>query len=411
MKPTPARVIAMQGRPLAIKCSNLHLFHTFELLNVIPSHLPDKLPEKPDVSELRQAFIENAPQYLAISGLLIGFAFGYIAYRTNFCTMGGVSDALTFGDYRRFRSWILAGAVAIAGTQLLTYSGIVAVENSIYIGSSLNWSGHVLGGLIFGFGMVFAGGCPSRNLARAGGGDLRSLMTLVFVGIFAFAAMGGIFGPLRAWLVEATAVPMTALGAPTSSLADIATAHGAISAEFSGLTIGFMIAGLFALYCFSSRELRSSPVHIVAGVGVGLCIIAGWAATGLAFDEFTEAPVQPISLTYVRPTGDALDWLQRFTALGLPGFGVTTVFGALIGAFIAAMLMGRFRITTFSDPGDTLRSLSGAALMGIGGVMALGCSIGQGLTGISTLALGSFLSLVAIIAGAIIGLKTLERLA
>jgi len=363
------------------------------------------------VLELRQAFIDNAPQYLAISGLLIGFAFGYIAYRTNFCTMGGVSDALNFGDYRRFRSWILAGAVAIAGTQLLTYGGIVAVENSIYIGSSLNWTGHVFGGLIFGFGMVFAGGCPSRNLARAGGGDLRSLMTLVFVGIFAFASMGGIFGPIRAWLAETTSLPMSQFGAPTTSLADIAVAHGAVSSDISGLAIGFLIAGLFALYCFSSRELRSSPVHIVAGVGVGLCIIAGWAATGLAFDEFTEAPVQPISLTYVRPTGDALDWLQRFTALGLPGFGVTTVFGAILGAFVAARAMGRFRITTFSDVGDTVRSLSGAALMGIGGVMALGCSIGQGLTGISTLAFGSFLSLVAIIIGAIIGLKTLERFA
>lgn len=363
------------------------------------------------MSELRQAFIENAPEYLAISGLLIGFAFGYIAYRTNFCTMGGVSDALTFGDYRRFRSWILAGAVAIVGAQLLAYADIVAIENSIYIGSSLNWSGHSLGGLIFGFGMVFAGGCPSRNLARAGGGDLRSLLTLVFVGIFAFASIGGIIGPLRAGLVEATSFPMSHWGSPTTSLADIATAHGAAPADISGLAVGFIIAGLLALYCFTSRELRTSPVHIIAGVGVGLCIIAGWAATGLAFDEFTEAPVQPISLTYVRPTGDALDWIQRFTALGLPGFGVTTVFGALIGAFIAAKVMGRFRITTFSGVGDTLRSLSGAALMGIGGVMALGCSIGQGLTGISTLAFGSFLSFVAIVIGAIIGLKTLERIA
>lgn len=364
------------------------------------------------MNELRQAFVENAPQYLAISGLLIGFAFGYVVYRTNFCTMGGISDALTFGDYRRFRSWILAGAVAIVGTQILAFAGIVPIEGSMYIGSSLNWTGHVFGGLIFGFGMVFSGGCPSRNLARAGGGDLRALLILIFVGIFAYATIGGIFGPLRAALLDATAYPMTQLGATSTSLADLFAAHvEEIPAELSGLAVGFGIAALMALFCFGSRDMRASPVHIVAGVAVGLCVIAGWAVTGLAFDDFAERPTQPISLTYVRPAGDTLEWIERYTALGYPGFGVATVLGALLGAFAAALVMRRFRISAFSDTGDTVRSLSGAALMGIGGVMALGCTIGQGLTGISTLALGSFIAFAAIVIGGIIGLKTLERLA
>ncbi|MCV0370952.1 MULTISPECIES: YeeE/YedE family protein [Filomicrobium] len=363
------------------------------------------------MEELRQAFIENAPLYLMISGLVVGFAFGCIVYATNFCTMGGISDAFNFGDYRRFRSWILAGAVAILGTQALAYTGIVSVEKSMYLGPSLNWSGHILGGLIFGFGMVFSGGCPSRNLARAGGGDLRALLTLVVVGIFAYATIGGVLGPLRAAIADATALPMSGLGAPSTSLADMASAHQIVPGDIAGLAVGAIIAGLMMLYCFASREMRASPVHIIAGIAVGLCVIAGWAATGLAFDEFTEAPVPPISLTYVRPAGDSLEWIQRYTALGYPGFGAASVFGALFGAFLAAMSMGRFRVASFSDAGDTVRTLSGAALMGFGGVMALGCTIGQGLTGISTLALGSYLTFVAIVLGGILGLKALERLA
>jgi len=363
------------------------------------------------MDELRQAFVENAPLYLAISGLVIGFAFGFIAHRTNFCTMGGISDAYNFGDYRRFRSWILAGAVAILGTQTIAYLGIVPVGNSMYVGPSLNWSGHILGGLIFGFGMIFAGGCPSRNLARAGGGDLRALLTLVFVGLFAYAAIGGVLGPLRALLADGTALPMSDFGFSTTSLADMAVVNAAVPQETAGLVVGSSIAALLALYCFLSREFRVSPVHVFAGVAVGLCVIAGWAATGLAFDELSEAPVQPISLTYVRPAGDALEWLERYTALGYPGFGAATVFGALAGAFLAAVSVGRFRLNTFSGVGDTLRTLGGAALMGIGGVMALGCTIGQGITGISTLALGSFLTFAAIVVGAVVGLKTMERLA
>ena len=144
-------------------------------------------------------------------------------------------------------------------------------------------------------------------------------------------------------------------------------------------------------------------------MAIGLVVIAGWALTGLAYDDMATKPVPPISLTYVRPTGDALQWLVLFTAEPVPGFGTASVFGALIGAFAAALAMGRFRITTFSDTGGTLRNLAGAALMGLGGVMALGCTIGQGITGISTLALGSFLTFAAIVAGGLWGLRVLER--
>ena len=162
--------------------------------------------------------------------------------------------------------------------------------------------------------------------------------------------------------------------------------------------------------CFMDGKFRTSPVHILSGVGVGLCIVAGWALTGLTFDELSDKPVAPVSLTFVRPTGDTLEWLQRSTALGLPGFGVASVFGTILGAFLMAKTSGQFRITTFSDRGDTLRNLGGAVLMGVGGIMALGCTIGQGITGLSTLAVGAFLTFAGLIAGGILGIRALEAL-
>jgi uncharacterized membrane protein YedE/YeeE len=131
----------------------------------------------------------------------------------------------------------------------------------------------------------------------------------------------------------------------------------------------------------------------------------------MAYEEMSTKPIAPISLTFVRPSGDTLDWLQRFTAIGLPGFGVSTVFGALAGAFATALVTRRLRLQTFADAADTLRCLSGAALMGIGGVMALGCTIGQGITGLSTLSLGSILAALGIVAGGIAGLRVIEKIA
>jgi hypothetical protein len=359
---------------------------------------------------LRDLVAENAPLALSLGGLVIGFLFGAIVFRTNFCTMGSISDIVSFGDYRRFRAWILAATTALVGAQLLQLFGVVELSRSMYLSPNVNWFGHVLGGLMFGYGMVFAGGCPSRNLARVGGGDLRALVALIVVGIFAFMTIGGILGPIRAWLEQATALSLAGIGAPSQGIGDLIRvslgldpATGAVIA-----TIGIAVAAL--AYCFGDEGFRTSPVHIASGIGVGLCVTAGWALTGLAFDEMADRPVAPISLTFVRPAGDTLDWLQRYTALGLPGFGVATVFGAILGAFATAVAMKRFKVTTFSDKADTIRVLSGAALMGTGGVMALGCSVGQGITGVSTLSIGSFISFAAIVTGGVLGMKAFERM-
>jgi uncharacterized protein len=320
--------------------------------------------------------------------------------------MGSLSDIHNFNDYRRFRAWILAAATALLGTQLLHSAGVVALERSMYLASSFNWFGHIAGGFIFGIGMVFAGGCPSRNLARAGGGDLRSLLTLIVLGVVAYMTIAGLIAPVRATVEGATAF---SLGASGQGVGDLLSALTGVSRGTVRLVMTVLIVAPALAFCFIDRRFRNSPVHVVSGVAVGLTVVAGWAVTGLAYDDMATRPVPPISLTYIRPMGDTLQWLSLFTATPAPSFGVASVFGALLGAFAAAVYMGRFRLSTFSDADDTVRNLTGAAMMGVGGVMALGCTVGQAITGVSTLALGSFVTFGAIVAGGWYGLQLFER--
>lgn len=354
---------------------------------------------------LRDVVQSHASLALALGGLAVGMAFGAITATTNFCTMGALSDIHNFGDWRRFRAWILAAATALAGAQLLQAYGVVNLAQSMYLAPNLNWAGHILGGLMFGYGMVFAGGCASRNLARFGAGDLRSLVILIVIGLASYVTIGGILGPVRAAFEQATAFPLANFNLSGQGLAELTGSRGTIMQ----LVLTGVIALTAAIYCFRDSAFRSSRLHIASGLGIGLCVVAGWAVTGLAFDEMAAKPVAPVSLTYVRPSGDTIEWMARFTAAPMPNFGVASVLGAILGAFLVAWARGRFRLTGFADTGDTVRSLAGASLMGVGGVLALGCTVGQGITGISTLAIGSFITFVALVAGGRYGLKDLER--
>ncbi len=362
------------------------------------------------MAALREMITANPAAWLAIGGLLIGTIFGYIVTRTNFCTMGSISDIVSFGDYRRFRAWLLAGATTIIGAQLLAAAGAVDLSKSMYLGANLNWLGHIVGGLMFGYGMVFAGGCASRNLARVGSGDIRSGLTLIVMGLFAYMTIGGIIGPLRDIAERATLIGLGAIGAKNQGIGSIVAAFVPGAPATLNLVVAVVIVAAMLVYCFKDSNFRGSTTHIVSGVGIGLCAVAGWALTGLAFDDLADKPVAPISLTYVRPTADAIEWLQRFTAGMVPGFGVATVFGAILGSFIAAKALGRFQLTTFSNVADTKRSMFGAALMGIGGVLALGCTVGQAITGISTLAIGSFITFAGIVVGGYYGMKRMEQI-
>jgi uncharacterized protein len=362
------------------------------------------------LKNLQTLLSQNSAPALGVGGLIIGTMLGAIVYRTNFCAMGSLSDLVSFGDSRRFRAWVFAAAVALTGTQALSFAGAVDLTKSMYLAPNLNWLSHLTGGALFGFGMVFAGGCGTRNLARAGGGDLKAVVTLLVLGISAYITMTGVLAPLRAGLEQLAGFSLTRISSPNQGLDAIAAALLKSPAKLTAAVTSAVVAFAMLAYCFASRDFRTSRVHVLSGLGVGLCVVAGWALTGLAFDELGDKPVAPISLTFVRPAGDTLEWLQRFTALGWPGFGVTSVFGTLLGAFLTAKAMGRFRISTFSGTTDTLRTLGGAVLMGVGGIMALGCTVGQGITGVSTLAAGSFLTFAGLVAGGIYGIRTLDRL-
>lgn len=346
---------------------------------------------------------------LAIGGLLIGIVFGWIVYATNFCVMGSLSDIYNLEDWRRFRAWVLAAVVAILATTALHRSGLVPVERSMYLAPTLNWLGHIVGGAALGFGMVLTGGCPTRTLVRFGSGDLRSLVVLVAIGIAGFAMIGGVLAPARAMLEQATAIDLKRLGFETQSVAALLSSGSAERLSLLELVVAgaASIAGL--VFAFSDRSFATSGKHIASGIGVGLLIACGWALTGAVYDEFAARPLAPVSLTFVRPLGDTLDWLQRYTAIPLPGFGVSSVFGTVLGAAGAALAAGRFRVLGFADAADLKTNLIGASLMGAGGAMALGCTIGQGITGLSTLAIGSVITTVALIGGGIAGLRHLER--
>lgn len=343
----------------------------------------------------------------ALAALPIGLVFGAVVHRTNFCTMGAVSDIVLFGDWRRLRAWLLAIAVAMAGSQTLMAGGFIDLGQSIYLGGRLLWAGAIIGGILFGIGMVFAGGCGSRNLVRMGTGDLRALLVVLVLAISATMTLHGLTALPRVGLESVTAIDLGRQGFDSQALPYlIAAALGGEAGSWSWL-FGLGLALAIAVFCLASAAFRRSWRDITAGSLVGLMVVAGWWVTGvLAFDEFDPQPLA--SLTFVAPVGDSLIYLMTFTGDRV-SFGVSAVAGVILGAFAMALARGEFRLQGFADKADLLRSLAGAFLMGIGGVTALGCTVGQGITGLSTLSLGSFIAFAALIAGGVLGVHLLDR--
>ena len=356
----------------------------------------------------REIVLEAPGFYLGWWGLAIGIVFGFVVYRTNYCAMGAISDIESFGDYRRFRAWMLAAATAMIGAWFIQANEIADISSSIYLTTNFNIVASIIGGVIFGYGVVFAGGCVTKNIVRVGAGDLRSAINLVVVGIFAYMTIGGILGLVRATAMGPFLIDLTERDLETQSVGSLISLVSGGKVANINMFAMIVIAGVIAIWCFKDKSFRSSPVHITSGVIIGLSVIATWFLTGLAADDLAEVVVPVTSLTFVRPTGDTLEYLMRYTALGAPSIGVVTLAGTLLGAFIGAIMKRRFSFTTFADQADTKRNLFGAALMGIGGILALGCTVGQAITGVSTLAVGSMITFAAIVAGGFIGIKHLN---
>ena len=337
------------------------------------------------------------------AGLLIGIVFGATALRTNFCVMGSVTDILLTRDYRRFRAWLLAIAVAVLGTQLLAGFGLVDLHRTPYLAPNLGWLGAILGGLLFGFGMTLSGGCGQRSLVRVGAGSLKSLTVVIVLGIFAYMTAHGITGLGRIRLEAATNIDLAAFGQSSQALDGlIAAAFGLGAAQLRWVVVALFAGALFWL-CFKDRMFRASGRNIAAGLILGALVPLGWLITSTIGAGTSGVPE---SLSFVAPVGDGLQYLMRGAGLS---FGVAVVAGVVLGSFLAVVASGRFRIEAFDSAQDMVHHLAGGALMGVGGALTLGGTIGQGMSGVSTLALGSILAWLAIIAGAVLGLKYLER--
>jgi uncharacterized membrane protein YedE/YeeE len=348
--------------------------------------------------------------------------FGVVAQRTHFCTMGAIADVWSMGDWTRARMWVLASAVAILGFNAMAAAGWVDSSKTIYAGTQLRWLSMIVGGLLFGFGMVLASGCGSKALVRLGGGNLKSLVVLVMLAIAASATLRGISAVVRVNTVDRVVLPM----APGQDLPHLLATTTNLPYSTSAGLVGTAIALAMAAWVLSKPQGRSREV-LFGGAGVGAVIVGLWWVSGrlgfLAEDPNTlqEAFLATNSrrmeaLSMAAPVGYALDWLLQFSDKGkVLTMGIVSIAGVLAGSTAAAITSRSFRWESFSRPEDMVNHLLGGTLMGIGGVTALGCTIGQGLSGISTLALGSALAVASIVTGALAGLRyqdwRLERLA
>ncbi|MDC0948635.1 YeeE/YedE family protein [Gammaproteobacteria bacterium] len=322
---------------------------------------------------------DSLRQVSAVCGLGIGLLFGLAAQRSRFCLRRAVIDVGQMRDARAL--WIFALAVAVLLTQALVFGNAIDLDQTRYFSGSLALSGLVGGGLLFGAGMVLTRGCVSRMTVLAAGGNLRAWMVLLVFAVVAHATMKGVLAPVRIAIGDTLQLPIDVskpllVGPPA-------------------LAVGFflvVIAGVGAL------RSRLRPTGWVYGAVIGACIAAGWLTTGwLLHDEFAPLPIE--SFAFTAPWGDSLFYTLASSALEL-NFGIGLIGGVLLGAFVAALFAGELLLQSFESPKQTLRYLSGAAMMGFGGVLAGGCSVGNGLSGVSTLALSPIIALVSIVAGA-----------
>ena len=349
--------------------------------------------------------MEWEPVYrVALLGFLVGIVFGVVVNKTNFCTMGAISDWVNMGSKDRLRAWFLAIGVAILASQTLQAAGVIDMGEALYLTQNFGWLGHILGGTLFGVGMTLSSGCGQRTLVRVGGGNLKSLVVLLILGLTAYMTMRGLLALLRVNVIEATNVDLASSGIANQGIGTlIAAAAGLENVAQVNMIVAGLLGGGLVIYAFAAKSFRGSFDNIAAGLIIGLIIAAGWYATGvIGYDDFE--PVRFESYTFVGPTADSLMYLMTFTGSTI-NFGIAAVFGVILGSFIYVVLTGKFRIETFTDRDDMIRHIKGGILMGFGGVLALGCSIGQGVTGMSTLALGSLLSLVSIIFGSALAMK------
>ncbi len=355
----------------------------------------------------------------------LAFVFGAIANKANFCTMGAVSDWINIGDLSRMRSWMLAIATAIIGVGILEYLGMIDLaltasnetSNPPYRSPVFIWPRHLLGGLMFGVGMTLASGCGNKTLVRIGEGNLKSLIVLL---VMAIAAWWMLFTNLSylgflQWMLPVSIdfslrdIPGQDITAVLFGLAsvELTASHGLVIALLAGIPL--------LIWILRSADFRRNLELVSAGLVIGLLVVIGWYVTAgpggiTLLEELEFMDQRPFftgaqSLTFIGPTGHLAQYLKEGFASVFLTFGVATILGVVIGSFLYTVIFRKVRIEWFASWNDFLMHVAGGLLMGIGGVLAMGCTIGQGISGVSTLALGSILSIVSIIAGSAATMK------
>ena len=326
--------------------------------------------------------------------------------------MGAVSDIVNIGDWNRMRMWLLAIAVATAGASALQLSGLIDLSKTIYTSSRFTWLSYLLGGLLFGIGMTLASGCGSKTLIRIGTGNLKSLIVAIVLAITAYMTLRGIFGVFRVAALD----PVGATLATGQDLPSLLAAPLGLDKKIVLATLGLVVAASLLAFVFKAREFRTFD-NVLGGLVVGLVVVGGWVLSGyigyLAEDPSTLEEKflatnsgRMESMSFVAPQAYFLEFFLLWSDKSrVMTFGIATVIGMFAGSLAWSLATRSFRLESFRDAEDLINHLVGGALMGFGGVLALGCTIGQGISGLSTLALGSILAFFSIVAGAAFTMK------
>jgi uncharacterized protein len=343
--------------------------------------------------------------YVTWGAFALAFVFGAVANKTNFCTMGAVSDWVNMGDLSRMRMWLLAIAVALLGAAGLQAAGLIDLSKSIYPTPSFTWLSYLVGGFLFGVGMTLGSGCGSKTLIRVGTGNLKSLIVYVFVGIAAYMTLRGLLGAFRVGVLEKATIVLPQ-GQDLPAL--LGVSHALLAA---------LVAAALLAFVYASRAFRADFDYTLGGVVTGLVVAGGWYVSGVIGhvaehpDTLQEAFVatntgRMESFSFVAPLAFTLEYLMLWTDKSkIITYGVASAAGVIAGSAAYALATRTFRWEGFRDAEDTANHIVGGMLMGFGGITALGCTIGQGITGFSTLALGSILTFAAIIAGSAATMK------
>jgi uncharacterized membrane protein YedE/YeeE len=348
------------------------------------------------------------------AGFGLGIIFGFFANKTNFCTMGAISDVVNMGDWGRMRAWLLAIGVAILGTNVLAWQGNIDLTRSFYTGPNFTWLAYIVGGLCFGVGMTLASGCGNKTLVRVGGGNLKAVVVFMYMGYAAYVTLKGIFAVVRVNVLQAPAVTVQL---PThQTLPHLLQGSTGMDLATLQLVLALVISLALIAFAVLNKDFWENKDNFLAGLVIGGVVVAGWYVTGhigwgenpdsleeMAFG--TNSKVME-SMSFIAPTAYTIElWAYWTDTSTVVTWAIATVFGVGIGSFLYAVATKSFRWEHFISAQDMFRHIIGAVLMGFGGVTAMGCTIGQGITGFSTLSLGSILAFVSIVIGATATMK------